>query len=42
MGMSDRDALASIRFSIGKYTTLSEIKTAVEKIEKTVLLLRNR
>ncbi|SMP21694.1 cysteine desulfurase family protein [Chryseobacterium profundimaris] len=42
MGMSDRDALASIRFSIGKYTTLSEIETAVEKIEKTVLLLRNR
>lgn len=42
MGMSDRDVLASIRFSIGKYTTLSEIETAVEKIEKTVLLLRNR
>ncbi|WP_343663173.1 cysteine desulfurase family protein [Chryseobacterium mucoviscidosis] len=42
MGMSDRDALASIRFSIGKYTTLSEIETAVKKIEKTVLLLRNR
>ncbi len=42
MGMSDRDALASIRFSIGKYTTLSEIETAVEKIEKTVILLRNR
>ncbi|WP_317038878.1 cysteine desulfurase family protein [Chryseobacterium aquaticum] len=42
MGMSDRDALASIRFSIGKYTTLSEIETAVEKIEKTVFLLRNR
>ena len=42
MGMCDRDALASIRFSIGKYTTLSEIETAVEKIEKTVLLLRNR
>ncbi|AZA88823.1 cysteine desulfurase [Chryseobacterium shandongense] len=42
MGMSDRDALASIRFSIGKYTTLSEIETVVEKIEKTVLLLRNR
>ena len=42
MGMNDRDALSSIRFSIGKYTTLSEIETAVEKIEKTVLLLRNR
>ncbi|WP_288461928.1 cysteine desulfurase family protein [uncultured Chryseobacterium sp.] len=42
MGMSDRDALSSIRFSIGKYTTLSEIDTAVEKIEKTVLHLINR
>lgn len=42
MGMSDQDALSSIRFSIGKYTTLSEIETAVKKIEKTVLLLRNR
>lgn len=42
MGMSDRDALSSIRFSIGKYTSFSEIETAVEKIEKTVLLLRNR
>ncbi|MEC3874363.1 cysteine desulfurase family protein [Chryseobacterium salviniae] len=42
MGMSDANALSSIRFSIGKYTTLSEIETAVEKIEKTLLLLRNR
>lgn len=42
MGMSDADALSSIRFSIGKYTTLQEIETAVEKIRKTVVLLRDR
>lgn len=42
MGMNDRDALSSIRFSIGKYTTISEIEKAVEKIEKTVLKLRSR
>ncbi|SEM28341.1 cysteine desulfurase [Chryseobacterium taichungense] len=41
MGMSDQDALSSIRFSIGKYTTLSEIELAVEKIQKAVLQLRN-
>jgi len=42
MGMNDRDALSSIRFSIGKYTTISEIEKAVEKMEKTVLKLRSR
>lgn len=42
LGMSDRDALSSIRFSIGKYTTLSEIEKAVGKIQKTVLQLRKR
>lgn len=41
MGMSDLDALSSIRFSLGKFTTSSEIETAVHKIEKIVLQLRN-
>lgn len=41
LGMSDIDALSSVRFSIGKYTTLQEIETAVEKIRKTVALLRD-
>ncbi|KFC18079.1 cysteine desulfurase family protein [Epilithonimonas lactis] len=40
MGISDLDALSSIRLSLGKFTTISEIKTAVEKIEKIVLQLR--
>ncbi|MCD9856668.1 cysteine desulfurase [Epilithonimonas sp. JDS] len=40
MGMSDLDALSSIRFSLGKFTTRSEIEMATEKIEKIVLQLR--
>lgn len=40
MGMSDLDALSSIRFSLGKFTTRSEIEMAIEKIEKIVLQLR--
>jgi len=41
MGMDDLDALSSIRFSLGKFTTKAEIETAVHKIEKIVLQLRN-
>lgn len=41
MGMSDLDALSSIRFSLGKFTTKSEIEIATEKIEKIVLQLRH-
>ena len=40
MGMSDLDALSSLRFSLGKFTTISEIVTAIQKIEKIVLQLR--
>ena len=41
MGMNDLDALSSIRFSLGKFTTLAEIETAVEKIRTIVFQLRN-
>lgn len=40
MGMNDLDALSSIRFSLGKFTTRSEIEMAVQKIEKIALQLR--
>lgn len=40
MGMNDLDSLSSIRFSLGKFTTRSEIEMAVQKIEKIVLQLR--
>ena len=40
MGMNDLDALSSIRFSLGKFTTKSEIEMAVEKVQKTVIQLR--
>jgi len=40
MGMSDLDALSSIRFSLGKFTTRSEIEMAIDKIGKIVLQLR--
>lgn len=40
MGMNDLDALSSIRFSLGKFTTKSEIEMTVQKIEKIVLQLR--
>ncbi len=41
MGMEDRDALSSLRFSLGKFTTPSDIDIAAHKIEKTILQLRN-
>lgn len=40
MGMSDLDALSSIRFSLGKFTTRPEIEMTIERIEKIVLQLR--
>lgn len=40
MGMNDLDALASIRFSLGKFTIKSEIEMAAEKIKKVVLQLK--
>jgi len=41
MGMEDRDALSSLRFSLGKFTTPSDIDIAAHKIEKIILQLRN-
>lgn len=40
MGMSDLEGLSSVRFSLGKFTTRSEIELAIDKIEKTVYQLR--
>ncbi|SEH47686.1 cysteine desulfurase family protein [Chryseobacterium culicis] len=40
MGINDSDALSSIRFSLGKFNTRSDIEIAVEKIKKIVAKLR--
>jgi cysteine desulfurase len=40
MALSDSDALNSIRFSLGKYTTNEEIIEAIESITKAVLEIR--
>lgn len=40
MGMSDLAALSSIRFSLGKFTTKSEIEMTIQKIKKIVIRLR--
>lgn len=40
MGMSDLEALSSIRFSLGKFTTKSEIEMTIQKIKKIVIRLR--
>lgn len=40
MGMDDSDALSSIRFSLGKFNTKTDIEIAVEKIKKIVARLR--
>lgn len=41
MGMNDVDALSSIRFSVGKFNTESDIAVTVEKIKKIVARLRS-
>lgn len=41
MGLSDADALSSIRFSLSKFTTEEEIKIASAKVEKLVSYFRN-
>lgn len=42
MGLSDEDAFASLRFSLGKYNTLEDVKTVLNKIkELTMPNLRN-
>jgi len=40
MGISEDDALSSIRFSIGRYTTLHEIDTAMDLLVKSVNRLK--
>ena len=37
MGLSDQDATASVRFSIGRYTSPSDIDGAVELLHKAVV-----
>lgn len=34
MGLSDEDAIASLRFSLGKYNTLNDINTAIKRIKE--------
>jgi cysteine desulfurase len=34
MGLNDEDAFASLRFSLGKYNTIEDIETAVNKIKE--------
>ncbi len=36
MGLSDDDAFASLRFSLGKFNTLNEIEIVVEKIKNSI------
>jgi len=34
MGLSDEDAFASLRFSLGKYNTTEDIETLIQKIKE--------
>lgn len=40
LGLADDEALSSIRFSLGKFSTLEEIKTAVTRIRAIIQQLR--
>jgi cysteine desulfurase len=40
MGLSDEDAYASIRFSLGRFTTEQEIDNAIERVIGSVRKLR--
>jgi cysteine desulfurase len=37
MGLTDDDAFASLRFSLGKFTTLEDIETVIQKIRELTL-----
>jgi cysteine desulfurase len=41
MGLTDDDALASIRFSLGRFTTAAEIDAVIEKLVTSVARLRS-
>lgn len=41
MGLSDADALASIRFSLGRFTTEKEIDITIEKVKQLVIKMRS-
>lgn len=40
MGKSDDDAYSSLRFSLGKYNTIEEIRKVIEEVRKTVENMR--
>ena len=40
MGLSDEDALSSIRFSLGRQTTDEEIETVIKKVTAAVNRIR--
>lgn len=41
MGLSDEEALASIRFSLGNFNTAEEIETTIEKVSGLIKQFRN-
>ena len=41
MGLSDAEALASIRFSLGRFTTTEEVALTIEKVAQLVAKLRS-
>lgn len=41
MGLTDSDALASIRFSLGRFTTAEEIETAITRVSELVNKIRD-
>lgn len=42
MGLSDADGLSSLRFSLGRFSTMEEIEQTIDKMKITVHKLRNR